>query len=92
MRVKPISPSGRTVGAKRFAPTGRTGRAGLYVLVVKYVGELKFDRRRVLHDNLTLALRKNCGVIKARDHYVLKINLLELVSMHKGLVLKSLAR
>ena len=62
----------------------------LYVFVVKNVGQLELDGGGVLHNYLTLALGENGGVGESGNGYVFKIDLLKLVSMHKGLVLKSL--
>ena len=58
---------------------------------MKHVGQLKFDGRRILHNDLTLCLGENGWVGEAGDSDVFKIDLLEVVGVHKGLILKSLA-
>ena len=58
---------------------------------MKHVGQPEFDGRRILHNDLSLGLGKNGGVGEACDSDIFKIDLLEVVGMHKGLILKSLA-
>ena len=58
---------------------------------MKHVGQPEFDGRRILHNDLTLGLGKNGGVGEACDSDIFKIDLLEVVGMHKGLILKSFA-